>query len=67
MIANFQINEIQESNDQDAAQKLVFYIEGKEQDFRFSLYQAILCHYWRERKVILMSTISCEVSTQITS
>jgi hypothetical protein len=48
MIADFQINEIQESNYQGAAQKLVFYIKGKEQDFNFSFYQAVLCHYWRE-------------------
>jgi len=51
MSANLQVNASQEPNEnQGAAQKLVFYIAGKEQDFRFSLYQALLCLNWRDNK-----------------
>ncbi|MCH81298.1 E3 ubiquitin-protein ligase UPL4-like, partial [Trifolium medium] len=42
-----EINAIEEPNE-DQGQKLIFYIGGKEQDFNFSLYQALLCHFWRD-------------------
>jgi hypothetical protein len=66
MIANFQINEIQESNDQGTAQKLCFILKerNKISTFHFTKQSFVITG---ERIMILMSTISCEVSTQITS
>lgn len=51
MGANFQVNASQEPDDnQGVEQKLVFYFGGKEQDSRFSLYQALLSRKWRDDK-----------------
>lgn len=45
-----EVNASQEPDDNQGEQKLVFYLGDKEQDSRFSLYQALLSLKWRDDK-----------------
>lgn len=56
MSVNFQVNASQEPDDNEGAeQKLVLSLGGKEQDSRFSLYQALLSLKWRDNKYFNLS------------
>jgi hypothetical protein len=54
IISNFQVKPSDEPNEDGADHKMIFYTYGKQLDFRFSVYQALLLsEYWRcdDRKI----------------